>query len=257
MIATQAHECRLPSKEEMRTGSIGVILWTSVISYIVPVFVIVYVAIHTYLLLRKSKKLKLRVLRVGGNQDPSTRLSGKQKTSTSSIFLDEVISSSSILNSSVRRGSPLLIVKERALSVASFHNVTRKISLATSRLSTSFESEKIPNSPNLALRKRVVEIRKISRFVMLMAVAFTVTILPFGVLSVIRMFTTVDSRSWRVACILAYLSSALNPLCYAFGNKNFNEAFRRILKKRSSGGGGVEIRKRKLEKISSLKETSV
>merc|ERR1712080_295178 len=75
--------------------------------------------------------------------------------------------------------------------------------------------------------------RKISTFVLLMAVTFTVTILPFGAFSIARVFSNhgINDRCWRVACILAYLNSALNPLCYAFGNKNFNDALKNMLRR--------------------------
>ena len=241
-IATTHHQCHLPFDGEK--GGRMLIVATAVVSYIIPVFVIVYVAMYTCFLLWKSKRLKQRVLKGEGHKELNRKIS--RSTTTSSQQASLIYKDSDFARSSHKRGfsvieemipspvlTPRLPKKERSFStISSFQQVSRKLSRATSMLSSSSENEKIMNSPNLSVKKRVVEIQRISRFVVLMAVAFTVTILPFGVFSVMRICSGVEDRWWRMATILAYLNSALNPLCYAFGNKNFNIAMRKLVLRR-------------------------
>lgn len=64
-----------------------------------------------------------------------------------------------------------------------------------------------------------------------MAAAFSLTILPYGILSIVKSISpgAVGERSWRAAYILGYVNSMLNPVCYAFGNKRINTVFKKII----------------------------
>ena len=83
---------------------------------------------------------------------------------------------------------------------------------------------------NRCKKTELVGQKKAAKLLMLIILAFVITWFPYDIFVVIFPFCSscITKNLWHFGYIFCYVNSALNPICYALGNKQFQEAYREI-----------------------------
>ena len=231
------------TKEEMiRTnacdvGSAKIIPATVIgccVSYVLPVFIIIYFAIDSVYILMKMKGTISK-------QNPKVKqvlfANDNKVAATSRVDFDNTLS------------APIATIqRDREWgNVRLSRSVSPNNQGAMYKRTTSYTCKKVvKGKANIKSRlpsitRNLSDYQWVATFNVLLGVSFVVNILPFGVLAVTRSIclhisgtSCISTEWWYFGYIMCYLNSMLNPICYAFGNKNFKRAFKLLLCERKS-----------------------
>lgn len=193
-------------------------------AYVIPVFVIICLAIHTFQLLLKMKHPRRPACHKREScTGESITTSERSVTESSSTDYDcplEINQPNSPM--------PDKLKNKRICKIMFENKKTSSILVKGSpRVPLSIEVKNVCQK-----YKNLDDFQRIATFNIIIAIAFVITVFPYGIISVVEGFCgkCVSTEWWHFAYIMCYINSLLNPLCYAFGNKNFNRAFKTILR---------------------------
>ena len=214
---TEVHQCHIASAQNVYATALA-----SVCAYVIPVVVIICLAVHSFHLLLRMK------------QPNKSILFTRELSAADSSMIDKSFTDSNEYDTTQETkqpGSPAPIT----FKIKTRNGSIKQDSKQTSLIVKSKDSQTIPITLDVKkvcnAYRNLDDFQRIATFNIIIAVAFVVTVFPYGLISIVKAFCTncVSSQWWHFAYIMCYINSLLNPLCYAFGNKNFNRAFKLIL----------------------------
>ena len=227
-------ECILPFAND-----VWFVLLAGIFSYILPVVMMSIIAIYTHRLLVKNKKSF-------SGKKLSTRIKPGTRTPVTTPQNSEVLNSESTEQAVIYKYSEPIKADDypgyQDRAKPSFGGWTTVALTVTAGAGITLADIVTPCTG--VTNKRIKQLNKISIFVLLMALAFTLTIFPYGILSTLKSIfeNVVSERGWRIDYTLGYVNSMLNPICYALGNKKLNKAFKKILCTKCLKYKGNEVR---------------
>ena len=218
------------------------------VSYVLPIFIVVYFSIDSVHILlnlkaslRKHNAVHPSIITTHKRHSTSTDADINVLTSDETTVAEcnescqsvPKVTSKNIRQSTRPRNTLKIVSKDTLQNIFTIKN-NRITSLNNDKkggpaVVSNGCSLKVPD-------KTLSDYQWIATFNVLLGVSFVINILPFGVLAVVRSIcldisgkSCVTTEWWYFGYIMCYLNSFLNPLCYAFGNKNFKRAFKSIL----------------------------
>ena len=203
-------KCDIGSAEDIAATVLGCTL-----AYIIPNGIMIYLAVHSVYILLNMNNMSKPKSKPPTAVNNMTNPSNKNESMTSSTNNMYSMDASNVSSSEERR------IKFQIPEHSNSTNKKERSIMGTIKS----RSKKISSANQLS------DFQWIATFNTILAVTFVVNVFPFGVIAVVRAICTdcITQHWWHFAHLMCYLNSALNPICYAFGNKNFKKAFRSIL----------------------------
>ena len=190
------------------------------VSYLIPIFIVLYFAMDSIHILTKMKK---NFTKMNSNITmTSTTIGEIASTAIAAIPVtvrNDLSNSIPENNNCTHKGTIKMKTHQRTSKANAYRGTIKAASQRLQSFSTTLD-----------------DYHWVATFNVLLGISFIVNILPFGVLSVARSVclhlngsSCVSTEWWYFGYIMCYFNSMLNPVCYAFGNKNFKRAFKLIL----------------------------